>query len=65
MSPPDILQLAAIIFGPTGGAFVGAKVAFNGIYKRLDRHEEKLDKLTEGQSVNRERLARLEGSSHE
>jgi len=56
----ELVQMLVLIFGPTGGAFVGTKMAFNGIYKRLDRHELKIDELMSGQARNRERLATVE-----
>jgi hypothetical protein len=60
MDEMNLLTLAAVIFGPTGAAYVGARTAFRGIYKRLDRHERKLDELGEGQTRTRERLAAVE-----
>ena len=38
----------------------GVKVAMNGIYKRLDRHETKLDASTEKLGGFGERIARIE-----
>ena len=48
MIDPELVALAGIVIAGTGGAArVGAKSALNGIYKRLDRHEDKLDKHAE------------------
>jgi hypothetical protein len=58
----ELWQLITVVFGPTGGAAIGAKIAFNGIYKRLDRHEQKLDELQIGQAKHGERLAAIEAS---
>jgi hypothetical protein len=56
----ELWQLITVVFGPTGGAAIGAKIAFNGIYKRLDRHERKLDELQTGQAKHGERLSSIE-----
>jgi hypothetical protein len=55
-----VVGMVTVILGPAGGAAVGAKMAFNGIYKRLDRHEGKLDELTKGQAKHGERLSSIE-----
>lgn len=65
MIDPELLGLAVtVILGTGGAARIGTKSALNGIYKRLDRHEGKLDKITDTMSEHGERIAKVE-AKHE
>lgn len=51
MIDPELIALAAAVVAGTGGAArVGTKSVLNGIYKRLDRHEDKID--AHGEKIN-------------
>ncbi len=64
IDPELLVALAAVVTATPLSSYIasrqGAKTAFNGIYDRLDRHETKLDKLTDAVSGIGERVARLE-----
>jgi len=53
----ELILNGALIFGTVWG---GVKVSMNGVYKKLDNHEVKLDKITESLGEHGERLARVE-----
>lgn len=70
MIDPELIALAAaVVAGTPSAAYAasrrGTKDAFNGIYKRFDRHETKLDKVVDSVADIRselgERVAKLEG----
>lgn len=65
LDPELLVALAAVVTATPLSSYIasrqGAKTAFNGIYDRLDRHEAKLDKVTDAVSGHGERIAKLEG----
>ena len=63
----DLIQLFALMVGPTGAAWVGVKGSMNGMKARqvtqgatLDKQDKTLDKIVETQAEHGERLMRLE-----
>ena len=64
MIDPELAALAvSVILGSGGASHIGSRSAFNGIYKRLDRHETKIDFVAEKVSNVGERIAKLEGKN--
>lgn len=68
MTPETILGAIALIFGPSGAAFVAVKYSLNGTRDSVRRIEAnvkevsaKVDVLSEGHSRIREDVARLKG----
>jgi|APSaa5957512493_1039668.scaffolds.fasta_scaffold32144_3 hypothetical protein len=59
---PDLMMQGLISLT---ASIAGVKVAMNGIYKRLDRHETKLDESTEKLYGFGERIARIEAQQIE
>ena len=64
MIDPELIALAVTVITGTGfTARAGAKSALNGIYKRLDRHEDKLDRHAENISDVAIAVAKLEAKN--
>lgn len=63
MLAPDVstmLQVAAVMLGAPGAAWAAVKLSLNGTRERVQRIETKLDRVEEGMTEVRERLARVE-----
>ena len=55
-----ILQLAVLVLGPTGAAWIGVKAALNGVKADVREVKEDLRAFNIALQETRERLARLE-----
>ncbi len=53
----DLILNGALIFGTVWG---GVKFSMNGVYKKLDRQETKIDSITTAVGKNTQRLVRVE-----
>lgn len=61
MSPADILQLVAVILGPTGAAWVGVRTALNGTREAVKNLATDMREVRHDLADVRERVAKLEG----
>ena len=54
------VQIAGVVLGPAGAAWLGVKMSLNGLKQRVASMEGKLDSLADSHGIIRERLARVE-----
>ena len=60
--PPELVILSSvgILFGSGGAAWVGTRVALNGLSKRVDAVAERQVRMEDKQDTMAERLVRVE-----
>ena len=56
-----LIQLAIVLLGPTGAAYVGVRVSLNGTRENVRELKRDVSKLSTDMTDVRERLARIEG----
>ena len=55
-----LIQLAIVLLGPTGAAYVGVRVSLNGTRENVRELKRDVSKLSTDMTDVRERLARIE-----
>lgn len=59
---PVWATLAAVVFGPTGAAWVGVRTALNGTRERVKKIDATVDRMGSEVTDVRERVSKIEGS---